>query len=90
MLLILIPIAWLAVVTLVVAVCQATARGEVGRAQSAERVHHVREGLVVWDRDPAIALRHWRSGPNSAAPGGRPERGRRGAHAAGVAADSAG
>jgi hypothetical protein len=89
MLLILIPIAWLAVLTIVVAVCRATARGEAGGAQGEGHVHHVREGLVVWDRDSAIALRHSRSRSKSAGRERRPERGRRAAHAERVAAHGA-
>jgi len=58
MLLILIPIAWLAVVTVFVAVCQASALGEAAAAPSEEPGYRVREGLVVWDRDAAIALRY--------------------------------
>jgi hypothetical protein len=57
MLLILIPIAWLAVVTVFVAVCQASASGEAA-ATGEERPYRVSAGLVVWDRDAAIALRY--------------------------------
>jgi hypothetical protein len=86
MLLILIPIAWLAVVTIVVAVCRATALGEAGETPSEESTYRVREGLVVWDREPATAPRGSRNCPASAAPGRRLGRGRRAARAERVAA----
>ena len=57
MLLIIIPIVWLAVVTMFMAVCQASALGEAASASGEEPAYRVREGLVVWDRDAAIALR---------------------------------
>jgi hypothetical protein len=57
MLLILIPVVWLAVVAVVVAVCQASASAEAPREASDERAYLVREGLVVWDRETALVLR---------------------------------
>lgn len=58
MLLLLILVAWLAVVILVVAVCQAAARGESARVSGeAESPETIREGLVVWDEATARALR---------------------------------
>jgi hypothetical protein len=71
MLLILIPIAWLAVVTLFVAVCQASA-GEESAAASEEPGYRVRDGLVVWDRDAAISLRYGSGGARSLAPSQAP------------------
>jgi hypothetical protein len=68
MLLILVPIAWLAVVTLFVAVCQASVLGESSTDPSEDRGYRIRDGLVVWDRDAAIALRYrHRAIPESAA-----------------------
>src|SRR4051812_42623625 len=58
MLLILIPIAWLAVVTIVVAVCRASALGDSSADPGVERAYCIRDGLVVWDRDAAVALRY--------------------------------
>jgi hypothetical protein len=82
MLLILIPIAWLAVVTIVVAVCRATPRGEAGGVHGEAHVHRLSEGLVVWDRDSAIVLRQSRNRPGSAAREHRPGRARRAARVA--------
>jgi hypothetical protein len=58
MLLILIPIVWLAVVSVFVGICQIAARGD-GRTQAAapETPTRVRDGLVVWDPAAAMALR---------------------------------
>jgi hypothetical protein len=74
MLLILIPIAWLAVVTVFVAVCQASASGEAAAAPGEEPGYRIREGLVVWDRDAAIALRYARGRSKSAPASRRPSR----------------
>jgi len=60
MLLILIPLAWLAVVTLFVAVCQASALGESSAVPAEDRAYRIHDGLVVWDRNAAIALRYRR------------------------------
>jgi hypothetical protein len=68
MLLILIPIAWLAVVTVFVAVCQASALGEATAVPAEEQSYRVREGLVVWERDTAIALRYRRGSMPKPAP----------------------
>jgi hypothetical protein len=77
MLLILIPIAWLAVVTMFVAVCQASASGEAAVAPSEEPGYRIREGLVVWDRDAAIALRYARARATRAPASRRPPRPKR-------------
>jgi hypothetical protein len=72
-LLILIPIAWLAVVTLFVAVCQASAKGESSADPGVHRAYRIRDGLVVWDRDAALALRHQqRAIPEPGTPARRP------------------
>jgi uncharacterized membrane protein len=58
MLLLLIPIAWLAVVTVLVAVCRAAGRAEAPRSAAAESPPQViHDGLVVWDPVAARALR---------------------------------
>src|SRR2546423_13163254 len=58
MLLILIPIAWLTVAVVVVAVCQASARGESERRTSApEQRYVIQERLVVWDHASTLAPR---------------------------------
>jgi len=69
MLLILIPIAWLAVLTVFLAVCQASALGDAAATPREEAGYQVREGLVVWDRDAAIALRYSRGHARKPAPG---------------------
>jgi len=74
MLLILILVAWLAVVTVFMAVCQASALGEAAVAPSEEPGYRVREGLVVWDRDAAIALRYAGGRAKSAPARQRPSR----------------
>jgi hypothetical protein len=58
MLLLLIALAWLAVVTVLVAACRAAARAErPSAAASEEQPELVREGLAVWDPVAARALR---------------------------------
>jgi hypothetical protein len=58
MLLLLIPVGWLAVVTVFVAVCQAAARAEAPAVPAeADPPEVVSEGLVVWDRAAAEMLR---------------------------------
>src|SRR5205814_5762413 len=58
MLLILIPIVWLTVAVVVVAVCQASARGESERRTPApEQRYVIQERLVVWDDASALAPR---------------------------------
>jgi hypothetical protein len=58
MLLILILIAWLAIVTVLLAVCRAAARGEVSYIPGKEDSPKlIRPGLVVWDESAARALR---------------------------------
>jgi hypothetical protein len=58
MLLLLLPVAWLAVVIVVIAVCQAAARSDARHAPVGEHAPEVvREGLVVWDRGEARAPR---------------------------------
>ena len=58
MLLIVIALVWLAVVIVVVAVCQAAARGDTARAED-ERLllEPIYDGLVAWDRATAASLR---------------------------------
>lgn len=49
MLILLIPIAWLAIVALVISICQAAARGDAKPAQVAETSpSRPRPGLTVW------------------------------------------
>jgi len=56
-LLLLIPIAWLAIVTLFVAVCQVSARSEdASPASEEERAYRLGEGLVVWEHPSALLL----------------------------------
>ena len=58
MLLLFIALAWLAVVTVIVAVCQAAGRAEQHRSVADEsRPEVIREGLTVWDPVAARALR---------------------------------
>jgi hypothetical protein len=57
-LLLLIPIAWLVVVTVLLAVCQAAARGDASSMPGEEAPPEViRPGLVVWEESAARALR---------------------------------
>ncbi len=61
MLLILIPIAWLSVVSIVVAVCCIAARTDEAEASGADRHgHSIRNVLVVWETRP-LALNADRS-----------------------------
>jgi hypothetical protein len=58
MLLLLIPIAWLVVVTVLLAICQAAARGDARSIPGEEASPEVvRPGLVVWEQSAARALR---------------------------------
>ncbi|HWX74796.1 MAG TPA: hypothetical protein VNZ05_05780 [Solirubrobacteraceae bacterium] len=58
MLLLLIPIAWLAVVIVIVAACQAAAQGETNWSPGEEKPPQpIREGLVVWEEATALATR---------------------------------
>ncbi len=59
MLILLIPIAWLAIVALVVAICQAAARGDAKPAQAVEISGSMpRPGLTVWKAPhPPMQLR---------------------------------
>ena len=58
MLLLLIPIAWLLVVALLLAVCRSAGRAEAPRLAKRETPPEViRDGLVVWDPVAARALR---------------------------------
>jgi hypothetical protein len=58
MLLLLIALAWLAVVAVLVAVCQAAARAErPAQSKREDAPEVIREGLVVWDPVAARALR---------------------------------
>ncbi len=73
MLLLLIPIAWLAVVTPLLAACVAASRAEAPAAPAAEEPgSRIGAGLVVWDPAAAAAL----AGARGRAPGallaGRP------------------
>jgi hypothetical protein len=57
-LLLVIALVWLTVVTVVVAVCRAAARGDADRPRGRETSGEpVRDGLVVWDRAAAASLR---------------------------------
>jgi hypothetical protein len=57
MLFILIPIAWLAVLTLFIAVCRIAARGDTLTAPVAEQSPRaVSDGLVVWEDPFEVAL----------------------------------
>jgi hypothetical protein len=57
-LLLLLPIAWLAVAIVVVAACQAAARGDQAqRVPELEPPHVVREGLLAWEAQGARLLR---------------------------------
>jgi hypothetical protein len=58
MLLVLLPIAWLAVVIVIVAACQAAARGDAAQAcLHRDPPEPSRERLQAWDRAMAGALR---------------------------------
>ncbi|HYM54640.1 MAG TPA: hypothetical protein VES97_04715 [Solirubrobacteraceae bacterium] len=65
MLLVLIPIGWLAAATLFVALCRMAARGDVTYARAAEAtprpIHSIAGRLVVWDDRSSLALRDRRS-----------------------------
>jgi hypothetical protein len=62
MLLILIPIAWLAVVTLFVAVCLAAARADAAPPRVDEQDRDaIGDGLVVWDAGAPQPRLKWRS-----------------------------
>jgi hypothetical protein len=53
LLLLLIPIAWLTVVGIVVAVCKASAHGDAQQTNPLpEPAHEIAPGLVVWDPAP--------------------------------------
>lgn len=63
MLFIVIPIAWLTVVTLFVAVCRSAARGDGRRAQSESggtTVNTSIDGLVLWEDPVEVALQDMR------------------------------
>jgi hypothetical protein len=63
MLFIVIPIAWLTVVTLFVAVCRSAARGDGRRAPSESdgtTVNTSIDGLVLWEDPAEVALRDMR------------------------------
>jgi hypothetical protein len=56
MIFILIPVAWLAVTALVVAVCRAASRGDTEPALVIEATAHpLRPGLVVWEQASGTA-----------------------------------
>jgi hypothetical protein len=62
MILILIPIAWLTVVTLFVAVCRAAARGDSPSAQLGEwpSVDTAIDGLILWEDQAEVAMKDTR------------------------------
>jgi Ni/Co efflux regulator RcnB len=82
MLLILSTLVWLAVVALVVAVCQTAAEGDARPvAREPDPPEVVREGLVVWDREAVARLRGW-TVPGRRREGGRTRRAHFGRHGA--------
>jgi hypothetical protein len=56
-LLLVIALAWLTVVTLVVTVCQAAARGDAAARDEDRVLEPICDGLVAWDRAAAASLR---------------------------------
>lgn len=60
MLFILIPLAWLAIVALFIAICQSASRGDAEPVRVIDAPSHsLRPGLVVWEESSAAA-RVWR------------------------------
>jgi hypothetical protein len=54
---ILIPLAWLTIVALFIAICESASRGDTEPVQVIEAPSHSpRPGLVVWEQSPVSAL----------------------------------
>jgi hypothetical protein len=63
MLFLLIPLAWLACIGLLVALCRMAARGDAQPQPTPERLPRRRgEGLVVWEEPAEVVLRDRRGG----------------------------